>query len=55
VAQPAQKLGGAKMFDLRRITLLCLEKRLPKHKTTVCSKNLGGTAPLALPGCAYGL
>jgi len=28
------------MFDFRRITLICLEKRLSKHKMTIC-KNLG--------------
>jgi len=26
--------GGGKMFDFRRITLFCLEKRLSKHKMT---------------------
>jgi len=41
------------MFDFRRITLLCLEKRLSKHKMTMFSKNLGGMAPLAPPGYAY--
>jgi len=30
------------MFDLRRITLFCLEKRLSKHKMTMFSKHLGG-------------
>jgi len=25
------KIGGAKMFDFRRITLFCLEKRLSKQ------------------------
>jgi len=49
-----QKLGRAKMFDFRRITLFCLEKRLLKHKMTIFSKNLGGgMTPLALPGYAY--
>jgi len=39
-----------KMFNFRRLTLLCLEKRLSKHKTTIFSTNLGGgMAPLALP------
>jgi len=28
VAQPAQTFGGTKIFDFRRITLLCLKKRL---------------------------
>ena len=35
------------MFDFRRITLFCLGYRLSKHKMTICSKNLGGMAPLA--------
>jgi len=30
------------MFDFRRITLFCLEKRLWKHKTTIRSKHVGG-------------
>jgi len=34
------------MFDFRRITLFCLEKRLSKYKMTICSKNLWGMAPL---------
>jgi len=29
------------MFDFRRITLFCLEKRLSKHKMTIFSKNVG--------------
>jgi len=41
------------MFDFRRITLFCLEKRLSKHKMTVCPKNLGGHALFAPPGYAY--
>jgi len=36
-----QKLGGAKMFDFRRITLLCLKKHHSKYKMIVISKNLG--------------
>jgi len=41
------KIWGCKMFDFRRITLFCLEKRLLKHKMTIFSKHLeGGTAPL---------
>ena len=32
-SQP-QNWGGGKMFDFRRITLFCLEKRLSKHKMT---------------------
>jgi len=44
---------GVKMFDFRRITLFCLEKRLSKHKMTIFSKNLGrAMAPLA-PCYAY--
>jgi len=40
-----KKIGGEKMFHYRRI-LFCLEKRLLKHKMTVCSRNLvGGMAP----------
>ena len=39
-----KNLGGAKLFDFRRITLLCLVKHLSKHKMT---RNLGGMAPLA--------
>jgi len=34
------------MFDFRRITLFCLEKRLSKHKMTRFSKNLGDPWPL---------
>jgi len=41
-----KKILGEKMFDLRRITLFCLEKRLWKHKMTTFSKNLGGALPL---------
>ena len=44
---------GAEMFDFRRTTLFCLEKRLSKHKMTICSKNLGGVAPLPTPVYAY--
>jgi len=44
-SQP-RNLRGAKMSDFRRITLFCLEKRLSKHKMTICSKNVGGTWPL---------
>jgi len=42
------------MFDFRRITLFCLEKRLSKHKMTIFSKNLGGHGPFAPSGYAYG-
>jgi len=31
-----------KMFNFRRITLFCLEKRLSKHKMTIFSKNFWG-------------
>jgi len=30
------------MYDFRRITLFCLEKRLSKHKMTIFFKNVGG-------------
>ena len=43
VASP--RIGGAKMFDFRRITLFCLEKRLSKHKMAIRSKNWGGMGP----------
>jgi len=43
------------MFDFRRKTLFCLEKRLSKHKMTMFSKNLGGHGPfgpsLVTPMC----
>jgi len=48
------KVWEGKMFDFRRITLFCLEKRLLKHKMTMFSKNLGGMASFAPPGYAYG-
>jgi len=52
-SQP-KNLGGAKMFDFRRITLFCLEKRLSKQKMTIFSKNVGGMAffvpPMATSG-----
>jgi len=44
-----------KMFNFRRITIFCSEKRLSKHTMTICSKNLGGMAPLLPPGYAYAL
>jgi len=37
------------MFDCRRITTFCLEKRLSKHKMTIFSKNLRDPWPLCLP------
>jgi len=40
-----RKILRGKMFDIRRIPLLCSEKRLSKHKMTIFSKNLGGMAP----------
>jgi len=43
------------MFDFRRITLFCLEKRLSKHKITIFSKNLRGHGPFAPPGYTYDL
>jgi len=53
-SQP-KNLGGAKMFDFRRITLFCLEKRLSKHKMTIFFKTFwGGMAPLTPRGYAYG-
>jgi len=41
------------MFDFRRITLFCLEKRLLKHKMTIFSKNVGVMASFPTPSCAY--
>jgi len=55
VASPAQKFGegkkfgGAKMFDFWRITLVCLEKRLSKHKMTIFSKHFWGAWSLWPP------
>ena len=40
---------GGGMFDFRRITLFCLEKRLSKHKMTIFSKNLEGHGPFPPP------
>jgi len=45
----SKNLGEAQMFDFRRITLFCLEKRLSKHKMTMFSKNVGGAWPLWPP------
>ena len=43
------------MFDFRRITLFCLEKRLPKHKMSIFYKNSGGGhGSFGPPGYAYG-
>jgi len=53
----SQNFGWGKMFDFRRITLFCPDKRLSKHKMTVFSKNLevghGPFAPLATPMGPY--
>jgi len=51
-SQP-KNLGGAKMCDFRRITLLCLENRLSKHRTTIFFKNVGGHGPSDPAGYAY--
>jgi len=40
------------MFDFRRITLFCLEKRLSKHKIPICSKNVVGSQGLFAPPLA---
>jgi len=49
----AKNFGG-KMFDFRRITPFCLEKRHSKGKMTIFSKNLGGYGPFCpSPGYAY--
>jgi len=47
------KNWGGKMFDFRRITLFCLEKRFSFRKMTVCSRNLEGRAPLVGLSYAY--
>jgi len=43
------------MFNFRRITLFCLEKRLSKTKRTIFSKHFGGHDPFGPPGYAYAL
>ena len=43
------------MFDFRRITLFCLEKRVSKHKMAIFSKYFGGPWPLLLPPSVYAL
>ena len=43
-SQP-KNFWGAKVYDFRRITLFCFEKRLYKQKMTLFSKNLGGHGP----------
>ena len=53
-AVDSSAIWGAKIFDFRRITLFCLDKRFSKHKMTIFSKNLGGLWPLWPPlGYAY--
>jgi len=48
-SQP-KNFGGAKVYDLRRITLFCLEKRFTKHIITIYFKNFEGRlAPLPPP------
>jgi len=48
------KNWGGKMFDFRRITLLCLDKRLSKHKMTIFLNILWEAWPLwPTPGYAY--
>jgi len=55
VTYPDQEFGVAKLFDFRRITLFCLEKRFLKHKMTIRSKNFwGDMVPVAPPGYSYG-
>ena len=46
------KNGESKMFDFRRITLICLGYRFFKHKVTIYAK-YWGHGPLTPPGCAY--
>ena len=61
VASPkigGKQIWGLKIFDFRRITLFCLEKRHLKHKMTLCSKNWGAWPlwpPLATPMFVTGL
>jgi len=43
-----KNLGVAKMFDFRRITLFCLDKRLSKHNMTAFQQ-FGGAWPPWLP------
>jgi len=47
-----QKFGGVKMFDFRRITLFCLEKRLFKAQNGYIFKKIGGHGPSGPPGYA---
>jgi len=46
------KIGGGIMFDIRRITLFYLEKRLSKPKITIFPKSFGGHGPFGPPGYA---
>jgi len=48
-----QKIWMGKMYDVKRITLFCLEKRLSRNKMIIFSKNLGDHGPFAPPGYAY--
>jgi len=41
----AKNWEGAKIFDFRRITLFCLEKRLSKHTMTIFCKIFWGHGP----------
>jgi len=43
------------MFNIRRITIFCLEKRFSKYKMTIFSTNLGGYGPFDLTGYDYAL
>jgi len=54
-SQP-KNFWGAKVYDFRRITLFCFEKRLYKQKMTLFSKNLGGHGPFGgdPAGCTKG-
>ena len=45
----SREIWGGIMFDFRRMTLFCLEKRLSKHKMTIFSKHLKGACPLWPP------
>jgi len=49
VAWGAQKFGECKMFDFRRVTLFCFEKRLSEQKMTIYFLKIWGHGPLATP------
>jgi len=51
-SQP-KNLGGAKMFDFRRMTLFCLEKRYQSTKWLYFLKICWGHGPSASSGYAY--